>query len=89
MACHGLKWIHYQNVPEEIERAHMQQCVDIFEELNGAGGDHGLGWYTGRITALQRFLEHIQKRDNVRVCRRIDLARHRAERFPCNEPVSP
>ncbi|MEN2430588.1 allantoinase, partial [Comamonas sp. F1-6] len=42
----------------------------------------------GRITALQRFLDHIQKHDNVWVCRRIDLARHWAERFPCNEAVS-
>ena len=23
IACHGLKWIHYQGVPEEVERAHM------------------------------------------------------------------
>ncbi|RDI05511.1 hypothetical protein DFO48_1141, partial [Comamonas sp. AG1104] len=42
----------------------------------------------GRITALQRFLDHIQKHDNVWVCRRIDLARHWAERFPCNEAVA-
>ncbi|MEQ6475304.1 allantoinase, partial [Comamonas sp. wu1-DMT] len=39
-------------------------------------------------TALQRFLDHIQKHDNVWVCRRIDLARHWAERFPCKEAVS-
>ncbi len=47
VACHGLKWIHYQNVPEEIERAHMAQAMEIFEDLYGHG-DHGLGWYTGR-----------------------------------------
>ncbi len=22
IACHGLKWIHYQNIPEDVERAH-------------------------------------------------------------------
>jgi peptidoglycan/xylan/chitin deacetylase (PgdA/CDA1 family) len=30
----------------------------------------------GRITALQRFLDHIAKFDKVWVCRRIDIARH-------------
>lgn len=190
VACHGLKWIHYQGVPEEIERAHMAQCMEIFGELYGKNSDHGLGWYTGRdspnthrivadnggftydsdyygddlpfwmtvrktdgsqhqqlilpytldvndmrfalpqgyshadpffqymkdtfdtlyaegnangdnapkmmsigmhcrllgrpgrITALQRFLDHIQKHDNVWVARRIDIARHWAQRFP-------
>ncbi len=48
VACHGLKWIHYQGVPEEVERAHMAQCMAIFEALYGHDGDHGLGWYTGR-----------------------------------------
>ena len=187
IACHGLKWIHYQNVDEATERAHMAEALDIIEKLSG---ERPLGWYTGRdsprtrrlvaddgrllydsdyygddlpfwmkvqktdgsmvpqlivpytldcndmrfalpqgyshadpffqylkdtfdalyaegdpagdnapkmmsigmhcrllgrpgrITALQRFLDHIQKHDNVWVCRRIDLARHWAERFP-------
>ena len=30
----------------------------------------------GRIVALQRFLDHVQKHDKVWVCRRIDIARH-------------
>jgi peptidoglycan/xylan/chitin deacetylase (PgdA/CDA1 family) len=47
VACHGLKWIHYQNMPAEVEREHMRQCMEIFGELY-ATGDHGLGWYTGR-----------------------------------------
>jgi putative urate catabolism protein len=190
VACHGLKWIHYQNVPEDVERAHMAQCMQIFGELYGPGGDHGLGWYTGRdspnthrlvaddgrfaydsdyygddlpfwmtvgktgggthqqlivpytldvndmrfalpqgyshadpffqymkdtfdalyaegedapkmmsigmhcrllgrpgrITALQRFLDHIQRHDRVWVARRIDIARHWAQRFPAPAP---
>ncbi|MDR0226735.1 MAG: allantoinase PuuE [Burkholderiaceae bacterium] len=193
VACHGLKWIHYQNMPIEAERAHMQQCMEIFGELYGHDGDHGLGWYTGRdspnthrlvaddgrftydsdyygddlpfwmkvgksdgsvhsqlivpytldcndmrfalpqgyshadpffqymkdsfdalyaegdpagddapkmmsigmhcrllgrpgrITALQRFLDHIQRHDKVWVCRRIDLARHWAHNHPDKE----
>jgi len=30
----------------------------------------------GRIVALQRFLDHVERHDHVWVCRRIDLARH-------------
>ena len=30
----------------------------------------------GRITALQRFLDHLEKHSNVWICRRIDIARH-------------
>ncbi|HRO54426.1 MAG TPA: allantoinase, partial [Alicycliphilus sp.] len=36
----------------------------------------------GRITALQRFLDHIQGHNKVWICRRIDIARHWKERFP-------
>ncbi len=193
IACHGLKWIHYQGVPEDVERAHMQQALGIFDDLFGSGTDHGLGWYTGRdsphthrlvadqgtleydsdyygddlpfwmqvqktdgstakqlivpytldcndmrfalpqgfshadpffqylkdtfdvlyaegdpdgdnapkmmsigmhcrllgrpgrITALQRFLDHVQRHDKVWVRRRIDLARHWARTHPCQD----
>ncbi|GKS85295.1 allantoinase PuuE [Acidovorax sp. SUPP1855] len=198
IACHGLKWIHYQNVPEAVERAHMAKALAIFEALTGQrhgapGTLHGAGWYTGRdspntrrlvadhggfaydsdyygddlpfwmkvgrtdgstarqlivpytldcndmrfalpqgyshadpffqymkdtfdalyaegdpagddrpkmmsigmhcrllgrpgrITALQRFLDHVQRHDHVWVCRRIDIARHWAETHPCPE----
>jgi allantoinase len=30
----------------------------------------------GRIVALQRFLDHVQKHDRVWICRRLDIARH-------------
>jgi allantoinase len=35
----------------------------------------------GRFAALQRFLDHVQRRD-VWICRRIDIARHWIERHP-------
>ena len=35
IACHGLKWIHYQNVDEATERAHMAEALDIIEKLSG------------------------------------------------------
>lgn len=45
IACHGLKWIHYQHVDEATERAHMREALDIIQSLTG---QRPLGWYTGR-----------------------------------------
>ncbi|MBP1317619.1 allantoinase PuuE [Herbaspirillum huttiense F1] len=53
IACHGLKWIHYQNMDIETERAHMQEAVQIFRELTGSAP---LGWYTGRDSPNTRQL---------------------------------
>ena len=36
----------------------------------------------GRITALQRFLDHIQSHDQVWVARRLDIARHWRQTHP-------
>jgi putative urate catabolism protein len=53
IACHGLRWISYQNVDEATERAHMREAVDIIRELTGAPP---LGWYTGRDSPNTRRL---------------------------------
>jgi putative urate catabolism protein len=53
IACHGLKWISYQNVDEATERAHMAEAVQIMRELTGAAP---LGWYTGRDSPNTRRL---------------------------------
>lgn len=45
IACHGYRWIHYQNLPETLEREHMQRCTEIVQKLIGR---HPEGWYTGR-----------------------------------------
>lgn len=45
VACHGERWIDYQFVPEEIERAHMLRNV---ETITGLIGRRPVGWYTGR-----------------------------------------
>ena len=190
IACHGWRWISYQNVDEATEREHMARGMAAIEGLTG---ERPLGWYTGRdspntrrlvadyggfeydsdyygddlpfwlrvrktdgteapqlvvpytldcndmrfalpqgyshadpffqylkdtfdalyaegdpagddspkmmsigmhcrllgrpgrITALQRFLDHIQRHDKVWVCRRIDLARHWAHHHPDKE----
>ena len=41
----------------------------------------------GRITALQRFLDHIAAHDHVWVARRIDIANHWRQTQPHFEPV--
>jgi allantoinase len=53
IACHGLKWISYQNIDEATERAHMAEAVQIMRELTGAAP---LGWYTGRDSPNTRRL---------------------------------
>lgn len=53
IACHGLRWIHYQNLDEAIEREHLQQAVQIMRELTG---EAPLGWYTGRDSPNTRRL---------------------------------
>jgi putative urate catabolism protein len=53
IACHGLRWIHYQNVDIDTERAHMQAAVQIFQELTGSAPQ---GWYTGRDSPVTRQL---------------------------------
>src|SRR5947209_11996352 len=183
IACHGWRWIHYQNIDEAVEREHMRIAVEIIKRMTG---EAPLGWYTGRdspntrrlvvehggflydadyygdelpfwtevktsngeirphlvvpytldandmrfataqgfntgehffqylrdsfdvlyaegeerpkmmsigmhcrllgrpgrFLALQRFLDHVEKRDRVWVCRRVDIARHWMERHP-------
>jgi allantoinase len=53
IACHGLKWISYQNIDEATERAHMAEAVGILRDLTGAAP---LGWYTGRDSPNTRRL---------------------------------
>ena len=36
----------------------------------------------GRIAALQRFLDHVEKHQDVWICRRVDIARHWREHHP-------
>ncbi|WP_048440179.1 allantoinase PuuE [Caenimonas sp. SL110] len=188
IACHGWRWISYQNVDEATEREHMRLGMQAIEQLTD---ERPLGWYTGRdspntrrlvadfggfeydsdyygddlpfwmkvrktdgvvvphlvvpytldandmrfslpqgfsqaedffiylrdsfdalyaegdsspkmmsigmhcrllgrpgrIVALQRFLDHVQKHERVWVCRRIDIARHWKREHPFKEPA--
>ena len=53
IACHGLRWIHYQNVEEEIEREHMKRAMEI---IQGLTLNRAAGWYTGRDSPNTRRL---------------------------------
>lgn len=47
IASHGLRWIDYQYVDENIERAHIAEAVALHERLTGS---RPLGWYQGRTS---------------------------------------
>ncbi|MFT8932504.1 MAG: allantoinase PuuE [Acetobacter syzygii] len=47
IATHGLRWIDYQTIPEEVERAHMREAIALHTQVTGAAP---LGWYQGRTS---------------------------------------
>lgn len=47
IASHGLRWIDYQDVPEEVERTHIAEAVALHTRLTGS---RPLGWYQGRTS---------------------------------------
>ena len=53
IACHGWRWIHYQSLPESVEREHMARGMEILTKLMG---ERPLGWYTGRDSPNTRRL---------------------------------
>jgi allantoinase len=53
IACHGLRWISYQEMDPETERAHMAEAISI---LRATFGTAPLGWYTGRDSPQTRRL---------------------------------
>ena len=53
VACHGWRWIGYQQVDEATEREHMLLGMAAVEQ---ATGQPALGWYTGRDSPNTRRL---------------------------------
>jgi putative urate catabolism protein len=45
VASHGLRWIDYQTIPEDVERAHIAAAVSLHTRLTGS---RPLGFYQGR-----------------------------------------
>ena len=54
IANHGQRWIHYQHLPEALEREHMAQSSAWLKEATQ--GEWPLGWYTGRDSPNTRRL---------------------------------
>ncbi len=53
VASHGYRWIDYQYVGEEVERAHIQKAIDIHTQVIGT---RPLGFYQGRNSSNTRRL---------------------------------
>lgn len=53
VASHGWRWIDYQLVSEEEERAHIRRAVETIQRVTGS---RPLGWYTGRVSPNTRRL---------------------------------
>ena len=53
IASHGLRWIHYAEMPEEQERQHIAEALRIHEQVTGS---KPTGWYTGRMSVNTRRL---------------------------------
>ena len=54
IACHGWRWINYQQVDEATEREHVRLGTDVLRQITG--GQWPLGWYTGRDSPATRRL---------------------------------
>jgi allantoinase len=53
VACHGQRWIDYQCVPEDVERADIRRNIETITRLVGR---RPVGWYTGRPSPNTRRL---------------------------------
>lgn len=53
ICSHGYRWIDYDQIPEEVEREHLEKAVEIITRLTGTPP---LGWYTGRTSENTRRL---------------------------------
>jgi len=53
IACHGLRWISYQNIDEATERRHIAEAIAIIKDITN---NAPLGWYTGRDSPNTRRL---------------------------------
>ena len=54
IANHGLRWIHYQNLPIATEKRHIDIGTQVIRDMTG--GQWPVGWYTGRDSPNTRRL---------------------------------
>jgi len=53
VAGHGYRWLDYRAIPEDEERRHIRQTIEIIERMCG---QRPVGWYTGRVSHNTRRL---------------------------------
>lgn len=53
VASHGYRWIDYQHIDEQTERAHLEAAIDAHTKITG---ERPLGWYCGRTSPNTRRL---------------------------------
>ena len=53
IACHGWRWIDYQNVKKSVEKKDMKLAIKTIKKIFG---ERPLGWYTGRCSSNTRDL---------------------------------
>ena len=53
VVSHGQRWLHYQDMPIELERQYMDQAISVLESLFD---EAPIGWYTGRDSPNTRQL---------------------------------
>jgi putative urate catabolism protein len=63
IACHAMRWIHYQEMPIEQEREQIEQAIQLHKALTGTKPK---GWYTGRTSP--NTLALIAEREDILYC---------------------
>ena len=63
IASHAMRWIHFQDMDIETERAQIEDAVNLHENLTGK---KPAGWYTGRTSP--NTLKLIAERDDILYC---------------------
>ena len=53
IAGHGYRWFDYRGIPEDEERRHIRQTIELIERTCGK---RPVGWYTGRVSPNTRRL---------------------------------
>ena len=53
VVSHGQRWLHYQDMPLQLERQYMDQAISVLESLFD---EAPIGWYTGRDSPNTRQL---------------------------------
>ena len=47
IVSHGLKWIEHKDMPPEVEKAQIQEAINLHQQITG---ERPYGWYTGRCS---------------------------------------